>query len=100
MPDRTSRIETAVNSENKPKLIHLLRLWKFVFTSAKTMSLIFLCLMTALSLLRPVADATSQDRLRDVILRAYVAFEDSQAPSARDGCGRGSVDVDQAALAF
>lgn len=55
MHDRTSRIETAVNAEKKPKLIYLLRLWKYVFTSAKAMSLLFLGLMSALAILRPVA---------------------------------------------
>ncbi len=54
------------------------------------------------ALLRPIVDAASQERLRDVILHAYAVFEDSQAQSASNGygAGRGSVDVNQAALAF
>ena len=54
------------------------------------------------ALLRPVVDATSQDRLRDVILHAYAAFEESQAQSASNGngCGRGSVDVNAADFAL
>jgi hypothetical protein len=52
------------------------------------------------ALLRPVADATSQDRLRDVILHAYDALEDSQATSAVGGLGlRGAVDISQAGIA-
>jgi hypothetical protein len=53
------------------------------------------------ALLRPVVDATSQDRLRDVILHAYAAFEESQAQSAVDGRGvRGSIDVNAADFAL
>ena len=55
MSDRTSRIEAAIKAENKPGLKHLLRLWKFVLTSAKAMSLIYIGLMILLSILRPVA---------------------------------------------
>jgi len=51
--DRTSPIENDVRSENKPKLLYLLRLWKYVFSSAKAVSLIYLGLLTLLSLLRP-----------------------------------------------
>ena len=53
--DQTSRIETTLNAEAKPNVVHLLRLWTFVLRSAKAMSLLFLGLMTLLSLLRPVA---------------------------------------------
>lgn len=53
------------------------------------------------ALLRPVVDATSQDRLRDVILHEYATFEDSQAQSAVDGRGvRGSIDVNAADFAL
>ena len=52
--DKTAQIEKDVKSENKPKLIFLIRLWVFVFTSAKKMSLIYLGLLTLLSLLRPI----------------------------------------------
>ena len=31
------------------------------------------------ALLRPVADATAQDRVRDLILQAYAEFEEQQA---------------------
>ncbi len=51
------------------------------------------------ALLRCVVDAASQDRLRDLILRAYARFEASQAQSASNGdgwSGRGSVDIDEA----
>ena len=55
MNDQTSRIESTLNAEAKPKVVHLLRLWTFVLRSAKAMSLLFLGLMTLLSLLRPIA---------------------------------------------
>jgi hypothetical protein len=51
------------------------------------------------ALLRPLVDASSQDRLRDAILKAYAVFEDSQAQNAShdDGwSGRGSVDIKEA----
>jgi hypothetical protein len=54
------------------------------------------------ALLRPVVDAASQDRLRDLILQAYARFEESQTLSANDGdgcSGRGSVDIDEASVA-
>jgi hypothetical protein len=54
------------------------------------------------SLLRPVVDAASQERLRDVILRAFAVFEDSEARNENDGdgrSGRGSVDIDTADIA-
>lgn len=54
------------------------------------------------ALLRPVADATSQDRLRDLILQAYGVFEESQAQSANgadDRGRRGSVNINPAGLA-
>ncbi len=54
MADRTERIETGINKEKTPRLVHLLRLWQFVFSSAKSVSLIFLGLMIFLALLRPV----------------------------------------------
>jgi len=34
------------------------------------------------ALLRPIVDAAAQDRIRDVLLEAYAAFEE-QAPEAR-----------------
>ncbi len=52
------------------------------------------------ALLRPVVDATSQDRLRDVILHAYAAFEESQARNGEGSYGRGSVDVNAADFAL
>jgi ATP-binding cassette subfamily B protein len=54
MPDdKTARIENDVKAEHKPRLIFLIRLWKYVFSSAKAMSLIYLSLLALLSLLRP-----------------------------------------------
>ena len=53
------------------------------------------------ALLRPVVDAASQDRLRDLILQAYARFEESQTLSASDGdglSGRGSVDIGEAGV--
>lgn len=55
MQDHTSTIEQTVQHEHQPKLIYLLRMWLYVFRSAKAMSLLFLGLMLALSVLRPVA---------------------------------------------
>jgi hypothetical protein len=34
------------------------------------------------ALLRPVADATSQERVRDLVLEAYAAFEQEQTEAA------------------
>ena len=51
------------------------------------------------ALLRPVADAASQDRLREIILQAYAMFEDSQAQSGHDADRprrRGSASIDEA----
>ncbi len=55
MHDQSVYIEESINAESKPKFKHLIKLWIFVFSSAKTMSLVFLGLMILLSLLRPVA---------------------------------------------
>jgi ATP-binding cassette subfamily B protein len=52
--DKTSIIEQEISKENKPKLSYLIRLWKYVFSSAKLMCIIFISLTTFLSLLRPV----------------------------------------------
>jgi ATP-binding cassette subfamily B protein len=51
--DRTVQIENDVKAEHKPGLIFLIRLWRYVFSSAKAMSLIYISLLTLLSLLRP-----------------------------------------------
>lgn len=51
------------------------------------------------ALLRPVVDGASQERLRDVILRAYAVFEESQAQSSDDSdwsTQRGSIDIGEA----
>lgn len=52
--DRTTKIEQEVLKESKPKFSYLIRLWKYVFQSAKCMCMIFLGLSVLLSLLRPV----------------------------------------------
>ena len=52
--DRTVKIENDINIENKAKLKYLFRLWRFVFSSAKVMCLIYLLLTVTLSLLRPI----------------------------------------------
>jgi ATP-binding cassette subfamily B protein len=52
--DKTTKIENDINIEYKPKLKFVIRLWQYVFGSAKTMCLIFMCLTVALSLLQPV----------------------------------------------
>jgi ATP-binding cassette subfamily B protein len=54
LKDKTNQIENDINIENKPKLIFLIRLWKYVFSSAKLMCLIFMLLTVTLSLLQPV----------------------------------------------
>ena len=52
--DRTIETEEAVLRENRPRLRHLFRLWKYVFASAPGMCLVFMGLTVLLSLLRPV----------------------------------------------
>lgn len=52
--DNTTRLENDVNAESKPRLIHLIRLFKYVFSSAKAMGFIYLGLLILLSLLRPL----------------------------------------------
>lgn len=52
--DRTDGIEYDVQSEQKPKLKHLFKLFAFAFSAAKTISLIYLGLYILLSLLRPL----------------------------------------------
>ena len=52
--DKTTKIENDINIEYQPKLKFVIRLWQYVFGSAKTMCLIFMCLTIALSLLQPV----------------------------------------------
>src|SRR5688500_19352522 len=34
------------------------------------------------SLLRPIADATAQDRIRELVLEAYAEYEDSESTAA------------------
>ena len=34
------------------------------------------------ALLRPIADATAQDRIRELVLEAYAEFEDTQSTAA------------------
>ena len=52
--DKTTQIENDVCTENKPGVKHLFRLWKYVFSSAKAMCVIFMGLTILLSLLRPI----------------------------------------------
>ena len=52
--DKTTKIENDINIEYQPKLKFVIRLWQYVFGSAKTMCVIFMCLTVALSLLQPV----------------------------------------------
>ncbi len=52
--DRTSRIEHDIQTERKPKVKHLLKLFVFAFSATKTISLIYLGLYILLSLLRPI----------------------------------------------
>lgn len=54
LKDKTTIIENDINIDNKPKLKYLFRLWKYVFSSAKLMCLIFMILTITLSLLQPV----------------------------------------------
>ncbi len=54
MKDNTSRVEQDVLNENQPKVRYIIKLWNYVFHSAKIMCLIFMGLTIALSLLRPV----------------------------------------------
>ena len=52
--DKTTKIENDITIEYQPKVKFVIRLWQYVFGSAKTMCLIFMCLTIALSLLQPV----------------------------------------------
>lgn len=52
--DKTAETEEVVLKENKPAFQYLIKLWKYVFTSAPKMCLIFMGLSILLSLLRPV----------------------------------------------
>ena len=52
--DRTSQIEQDIQNENKGSLRHLLRLFRTVFRSARTMCTLFISLTILLSLLRPL----------------------------------------------
>lgn len=47
-------IEEMVERENEPKVRYIVKLWRYVFTNAKLMCLIFMGLTIALSLLRPL----------------------------------------------
>ena len=48
--DRTTPIEDSLNIENKPGVKHILKLWKYVFSSAKVMCFVFMALTILLSL--------------------------------------------------
>lgn len=52
--DKTAETEEVVLKENKPAFQYLIKLWRYVFTSAPKMCLIFMGLSILLSLLRPV----------------------------------------------
>ena len=52
--DHTAHIEQIVQQERKPNFRHLLRLWTYVFSSAKLISSIYLGAFILLSLLRPL----------------------------------------------
>ncbi|MDR2617378.1 MAG: ABC transporter ATP-binding protein/permease [Treponema sp.] len=52
--DRTSAIEREVEREHKPGFSSLLRMWKYVFTSTRLISCVYLGVFILLSLLRPL----------------------------------------------
>ncbi len=52
--DRTAPVEDSLNIENKPEIKHIIKLWKFVFSSAKVMCFVFMGLTLLLALLKPV----------------------------------------------
>ncbi len=54
MNDKTQKIEKTIEETGKPSLRPLLRLWRFVFSSTKVISSIYLGLFILLSLLRPL----------------------------------------------
>lgn len=54
MNDKTQRLEKTIGDTGKPSLLPLLRLWRFVFSSTKVISSIYLSLFLLLSLLRPL----------------------------------------------
>ena len=54
MNDKTQKIEKTIEETGKPSLRHLLWLWRFIFSSTKVISSIYLGLFVLLSLLRPL----------------------------------------------
>lgn len=52
--DKTLVIENEINIESKPRIKHLLKLWKYVFTSIPVMCSIYLGLYIILSIMRPL----------------------------------------------
>lgn len=52
--DKTTPVEDSLNIENKPSVKHIVKLWKYVFSSAKVMCFVFMGLTILLSLIRPV----------------------------------------------
>ena len=53
MLDNTTKLEDIVTKENPPKLKYLIKIFIYVFNSAKSMCSIYLLLLIALSFLRP-----------------------------------------------
>ncbi len=52
--DHTSNIEEAVQKENSPDVRHLIRLFRFVFSSTKGISIVYMGTFLLLFVLRPV----------------------------------------------
>lgn len=52
--DKTSRIEADVEKEKTPRISDIVRLWKYVFSSAKGVCILYMSLTIFLSLLRPL----------------------------------------------
>ena len=52
--DRTNLLEQAVLTERPPKFSTLLKLWKFIFLSTKSISIIYIGMFILLSLCRPL----------------------------------------------
>ena len=54
MADKTSKIEATIQTTTDSKLSYLWKMWLYIFSSTKKISLIYLGLFISISLLRPL----------------------------------------------
>ncbi|MCL1936380.1 MAG: ATP-binding cassette domain-containing protein [Defluviitaleaceae bacterium] len=58
MKDNTTKLETSVLQESKPKILYLIKFWLFNFKSIKLASILYLSTVVILAVLRPVLALT------------------------------------------